>query len=158
MGVDVTVSGTTYHVVSAELEALETETRVAQAQALLDFQLRDEPLPIILLVDLNTLTSDSNVYQFFQSEGYVDLHVDRWNVPSAEKETVGFPCCPAELPQNPENQLLERINLVLARNVKFSPSDVITHRVSLNPVPSDVPLSDVWQAHDAGFVLHIPIK
>ena len=153
-GVDVTVSGTTYHVVSAELEALETETRVAQARALLDVQLRDEPLPIILLVDLNTLTPDNNVYRFFQSEGYVDI----WNVPSTEKEGAGVTCCQAEIPQNPGNQLLERINLVLARNVKFLPSDVITHRVSLNPVPSDVPLSDVWQSHDSGVVVHVPIK
>ena len=153
-GVDVTVSGTTYHVVSAELEALETETRVAQAQALLDVQLRDEPLPIILLVDLNTLTPDSNVYQFFQSEGYVDI----WNVPSAEKEGAGVPCCQAELPQNPGNQLLKRINLVLVRNVKFLPSDVITHRVSLNPVPSDVLSSDVWQSHNSAVVVHVPVK
>ena len=149
VGVDVTVSGPTYHVVSAELEALETETRVEQAEALLDVQLRDEPLPIILLVDPNTLTPDSNVYQFFQSEGYVDI----WNVSSAETDGTRVLCCQAELPQNPGNPLQGRINLVLARNVTFLPSDVMTHRVILNPVPSDV-----WQAHDAGVVVHIPIK
>lgn len=131
--VDVKISGTTYVIVTTQLDALTAEARVAQAKELVDMpEFRDETLPIIFLADVNTPALESKSYQLFLSEGLVNI---------APARTIY------------EGELSARTDLVLARNVELLLGDVITHSVHLNQPPADLP-----QPYKVATIVHIPIK
>ena len=132
--VDVNVAGTTYVIVTTQLNVLTAEARVVQAQALVDApNFRDETTsPIIFLADITTPALESKSYQLFLSEGLVNI---------APAKTIY------------EGELSARTDLVLARNVELLPGDVITHSVHLNQPPADLPQPD-----KIATIVHIPIE
>ena len=131
--VDVNISGTTYVIVTTQLDVLTAEARVAQAQELVDMpEFRDEILPIIFLADVNTPALESKSYQLFLSEGLVNI---------APARTIY------------KGELSARTDLVLARNIELLSGDVITHSVHLNRPPADLP-----QPYKVATIVHIPIK
>ena len=145
--VDATIAGVTYRVVNTHLELLAQETRVAQAQELVD-SLRDETLPIILLGDFNAVAPNSTTYQTLLSARYVDL----WQMDS---EGTGNTCCHAPNLLNEVSTLSVRIDHIFIRNLKL-PTSVATHTV--NDKPSERLASGLWPSDHAGVVAHLTFE
>ncbi len=149
VAIDATVSGTTYRVVNTHLEAeaLGKESRVAQAQELIN-NLQNETLPIILLGDFNTAAPDGAAYQILLSAGYVDV----WQMDSVG---TGNTCCQVDDLLNEVSDLSVRIDQIFVRNLETSAS-VLTHTVG------DTPLerlsSGLWPSDHAGVVAYLAFE
>ena len=147
--VDATISGTTYRVVNTHLEAeaLGKESRVAQAQELVN-NLQDETLPIILLGDFNTGAPNGAAYQILLSAGYVDV----WQMDSVG---TGNTCCQADDILNEVSDHSVRIDQIFVRNLEL-PTSIMTHTVG--DTPSDRLPSGLWPSDHAGVVAHLAFE
>ena len=149
VAIDATVSGTTYRVVNTHLEAeaLGKESRVAQAQELIN-NLQNETLPIILLGDFNTAAPDGAAYQILLSAGYVDV----WQMDS---EGTGNTCCQAPNLLNEVSSHFMRIDQIFVRNLEL-PVSVMTH--TIGDKPSDRLASGLWPSDHAGIVAYLAFE
>ena len=149
IAIDATVSGVTYRVVNTHLEAeaLGKESRVAQAQELVN-NLEDETLPIILLGDFNTVAPDGAAYQILLSAGYVDV----WQMDSVG---TGNTCCQAPDILNEMSELYRRIDQIFVRNLEL-PASVMTNTVG--DKPADRLASGLWPSDHAGVVAHFAFE
>ena len=143
--IDATVSGVTYRVVNTHLEAeaLGQESRVAQAQELVNI-LSNETLPLILLGDFNAPAPDGPAYQILLSAGYVDV----WQMDS---QGTGNTCCQVDDLLNEMSNHSVRIDHIFLRNLEL-PTSVMTHTVG--DKPSDQLASGLWPSDHAGVVAH----
>ena len=149
VAIDATVSGTTYRVVNTHLEAeaLGKESRVAQAQELIN-NLQNETLPIILLGDFNTVPPDGAAYQILLSAGYVDV----WQMDSVG---TGNTCCQAPNLLNQVSGHFMRIDQIFVRNLEL-PVSVMTY--TIGDKPSDRLASGLWPSDHAGVVAHLAFE
>jgi hypothetical protein len=112
--VDATVRGRTYRFVNTHLEVASPVPLVqaAQAQELLA-ELAAEPLPVVVVGDLNSSPEDpvGQPYSQFFLSGFTDL----WTLRSGPFDP-GFTCCQSETLDNPMSQLDERIDHIFARS------------------------------------------
>ena len=143
--IDATVSGVTYRVVNTHLEAeaLGQESRVAQAQELVNI-LSNETLPLILLGDFNAPAPDGPAYQILLSAVYVDV----WQMDS---QGTGNTCCQVDDLLNEMSNHSVRIDHIFLRNLEL-PTSVMTHTVG--DKPSDQLASGLWPSDHAGVVAH----
>ena len=142
--IDATIAGNTYRFVNTHLESFTEESRVAQAQELVD-NLRDEHLPMILLGDFNTPAPDGTAYQMLLSAGYVDL----WQVDS---QGTGNTCCQADDILNEVSDHAVRIDQIFVRNLEH-PTQILTR--TIGDTPSERLPSGLWPSDHAGVVAHL---
>lgn len=151
--VDATVKGRTYRFVSTHLEVGSSPpaaaVQAAQMQELLG-ELHGEPLPVILVGDLNSAPDDPPTQPYAQAlaEGYVDTWLERVGPPAS-----GFTCCQTETLDDPVSQLDERIDHVFVRNDSgfpaFSHLGPVRSRV-VGDEPADRTPSGLWPSDHAG--------
>lgn len=72
VAVDATVNDRTYRFVSTHLEAESDDVRFDQAEELV-YALAGADKPVIVVGDLNTWAPTGAVYQYFESQGYLDV-------------------------------------------------------------------------------------
>ncbi|MFQ5709584.1 MAG: endonuclease/exonuclease/phosphatase family protein [bacterium] len=139
VAVDARVGKKTYRFANTHLEPAVLAVKSAQAQELAA-ALENDTLPVILVGDLNTEALTGAVYQFFESQGYVDA----WTQNIAARNRPGFTCCHDSDLRNTAVDLDERIDLVFVRNqggtgpvFAFTVGDKLRDRTPSGLWPSD---------------------
>lgn len=112
VAVDATIKKNhTYRFVTTHLEPAHPGVQFAQAAELIG-DLASERKPVIVVGDLNTLAPDGETYQFFESEGYVDVWTR--NLQKGEGEGLTNPH-QSDL-RNETVDFFKRIDLIFVRN------------------------------------------
>lgn len=137
--VNATVDGSTYRFVNTHLEAFSEAVRVAQTHELIE-SLREETLPIILLVDFNTPAPDGRAYQLLRDAKYVDT----WQT---DVQGAGNPCCQDADLRNEVSGHTKRIDLIFVCNSASDVSVLMTQ--TLGDMPSDRLALGLWASDHA---------
>ncbi len=110
VAVDAKIGEKSYRFVNTHLEPRSSgeQIQLAQAQELVA-ALQSETLPIILVGDLNTRPPDAQTFQFFESQGFVDI----WPLNSNSENPNGFTSAHDLDLKNSEVNLTDRVDLIL---------------------------------------------
>ncbi len=153
--VDATVGRNTYRFVNTHLEPEVLAVRQAQAAELID-ALRNEPLPVIVVGDLNTPAPDGVTYNMFLDALYVDVWTRRVNA----EDDPGYTANHADDLRNETVTLHKRIDFILARNEPGSAPWAILDSVFAIVVGDELQdrtPSGLWPSDHAGLVARMVI-
>jgi endonuclease/exonuclease/phosphatase family metal-dependent hydrolase len=123
--------------------------QLGQAQELVA-SLQNEPLPIVLVGDLNTQALTGATYQFLATQGYVDVWTEKKNRDEGEGNT----CCHDPDLRNTTVHLDQRIDFILAKDNGASADRFLkgaTARVVGDELRDRTP-SGLWPSDHAGVV------
>ena len=154
-----TVNGRSYRFVSTHLEPANIPDlyplQMAQAAELAEHY-ASEPLPLILVGDLNTNAdgTSSPTYRMLVNARFVDSWAQ------AHPRDPGYSCCQASGLTNPVSELVKRVDYVLVRDGFGNPAGRISGGVHVDIVgedPADRTASGLWPSDHAGFVARLTL-
>jgi len=152
VAVDAKIGKKSYRFVNTHLEPRSSgeQIQLAQAQELVA-ALQSETLPIILVGDLNTRPPDAQTFQFFESQGFIDI----WPLNSNSDNPNGYTTSHDLNLLNQEVTLTDRIDLILVRNENGI--DRVEAQV-IGDELGDRTVSDLWPSDHAGVVAELRIR
>ncbi len=150
------VAGRAVRFVNTHLEVQNFASfQMSQANELLTM-LGDEPLPVLLVGDLNSAANvvQTPTYGYMLDNGFVDTWAESPNVDD------GLTCCQDKELLNADSQHDQRLDFVLARGF-FTRGDRLVGSTRVEVVgeePSDRTASGLWPADHGGVAatLHVP--
>lgn len=145
----VLIDGRGYRFVNTHLEVgSQAQIQGLQAQELIEL-LDSEDLPLIVVGDFNASPNDPPVqaYARMAAAGFVDI----WTQRSIDDNDPGLTCCFNETLTNPLPALVERIDLIFARDPLFTVLDPVEATV-IGANPAMQTASGLWPSDHAGVV------
>lgn len=146
---DVRIDGRDYRFVNTHLEVGgQPVIQGQQAQELIEL-LAAETLPLIVVGDFNASPTDPplQAYARMLEADYVDI----WNVRSIDDNDPGLTCCFSELLDDPVPDFSERIDLIFARNGRYTALDPVEATV-IGANAAMQTASGLWPSDHAGVV------
>jgi hypothetical protein len=149
VSIDATFNGKAFRLIGTHLDSVDPGVNRLQGQ-----EIRLGPantsLPVIVAMD-----SNSQAFPFPQGDTYVDFmlagYKDLWS--EARPRDPGLTCCQAQLDNNVESQLYQRIDLLL------SMGDVKAQRASLfGATQSSKTPTGLWPSDHAGVAAQVIVK